>query len=500
MPTPRQEVAAVLLDGEMYVLGGLLTGGLTSNAVEIFNPETNQWRTGVALPRGIHHGSAAVLDGKIYSVGGFGAGQPIFATPIVDVYEFDPQQEGWQARASLPSVRGSLFTVALGGRLYAIGGRDVSNSNTNVTVYDPQQDQWSSAASLPVGLDHLAAAALDGKIYVAGGRVTQGGGFVRNDDASFVYDPDADEWTPIADLPTARSGHAAIGAAGFLLVIGGEIPGVFGVNEVYDPAQDRWFALPDLPTPRHGLGIVASGDRIFTAGGGTRAGFEATGQSEVFNVLGEVSSLPQMAAGPDITSRLVLGNPGPDSATVMVEFHSGPEGTDRVLSLDGQSASQFQRSIEPEGVVTLTTDPEPSNVTAGVTVYSNAPLLGNVLFSGPLGFAGVASTRGGTRLFLNASRQSAEGADSGVALSDLSGVSGNVVLTLLASDGAELAQAEISLQGFGHTARFLSEIFGDGLPEDFTGSLRIESEGRLGAVAILVRPGQFATLPVRVVE
>ncbi|HSR70210.1 MAG TPA: kelch repeat-containing protein [Acidobacteriota bacterium] len=501
MPTPRQEVATALLGGDMYVLGGLTDTIPGTATVEVFDTAAGQWRAAPPLPRGIHHGSAAVLDGKIYSVGGFGAAVPIFGNPIADVYEFDPDLGAWQVRAPLPSVRGSLFTVALQGRLYAIGGRDTVNSRTDVTVYDPVQNQWSQAAPLPLGLDHLAAAVVEGKIYVAGGRVTQGGFFLRNDPSAFVYDAQLDQWSPLADLPTPRSGHAAASVAGFLLVVGGEEPGrVFNQNEAYAPAEDRWISLPDLPTARHGLAIASVGNRMFTAGGGTVANIQPTGQAEVFNLLSFLTSLPQIGVGPDITSRLVLGNPGRQPLHVVAEFHRGEAGDDFSLSLDGQSASQLQLGIAAEGRVTLTTDPAALTGSAAATLFSNAPLLGNVLFSGPQGFAGVAVTEGGRRLFVNLSRDTGEGADSGVALADLSGQSNLITLSLLDSQGQLLSQRPLELEGFGQAARLISELFEDDVPDPFNGSLRIEGQGLVGAVAILLRPGQFATLPVSVVE
>ena len=42
-PTPRQEMPHVLLNGEVYVLGGINAARSSSELVEAYNPETGLW-------------------------------------------------------------------------------------------------------------------------------------------------------------------------------------------------------------------------------------------------------------------------------------------------------------------------------------------------------------------------------------------------------------------------------------------------------------------------
>ena len=499
MPTARQEVASAVAGGKLYVLGGL--GGGT--AVEAFDPETGQWESLPPLPMGVHHGSAAALDGKVYSIGGFLDGTaPLFSMPLAEVFEFDPERGDWQGRAPLPSARGGLFSLAWEGKIYAIGGRDALNSIRSVSVYDPSTNQWSPGADLPAALDHLAAAALGGKIYVAGGRRTQNGSFAGNDPSLFSYDPSQDDWDPGSPLPTARSGHAAASLGGFLLVMGGEIPGVFSLNEVYDPPNDRWFRLQDLPTARHGFAAGVIGNRIFTAGGGLVAGLAPTRVSEAFAALTEVESLAQFGVGPSISSQLVISNPGSQPARLRVELHSGLDGKDFQVSLDGEQGSAFEREIAPGALTILTSDPQDSTSSGGVTLYSDLPLLSNVLFSHPqLGFAGVAGLRPGRRFFVSVLRNLEEQSDSGLAVADASGLPNTVTLQLLDESGQTVTQTQRSLQPFGHFAQLFDELWDiEILFLIFNGSIRIEAEHEVGAVAILLKDGQFATLPVRAVD
>src|SRR5512140_3124738 len=72
LPTARNEVVAVALNGKVYVLGGSLQGDrydLARN--DEYDPATDRWRERAPMPRGLNHQAAAVLDGKIYAIGGF---------------------------------------------------------------------------------------------------------------------------------------------------------------------------------------------------------------------------------------------------------------------------------------------------------------------------------------------------------------------------------------------------------------------------------------------
>src|SRR5204863_985276 len=87
--------------------------------------------------------------------------------------------------------------------------------------YDPAADAWTGLPDLPTGRNHLAVAALEGRVYVAGGRF--GGGFNSERTAVLeVYDPATGSWTTHTPLPSPRGGMASVEANGCLFAIGGE--------------------------------------------------------------------------------------------------------------------------------------------------------------------------------------------------------------------------------------------------------------------------------------
>ena len=69
MPTPRTEVAATLLDGKIYVIGGFDSQGET-NLVEAYDISKDFWGKIAPLPMPLHHTGAASVGGKVYVIGG----------------------------------------------------------------------------------------------------------------------------------------------------------------------------------------------------------------------------------------------------------------------------------------------------------------------------------------------------------------------------------------------------------------------------------------------
>ena len=72
MPTARSGCAAVVMAGEIVVLGGEGNpgSGVVSAAVEAYDPATDRWRTLPAMKTARHGIGAALVDGRIYVPGG----------------------------------------------------------------------------------------------------------------------------------------------------------------------------------------------------------------------------------------------------------------------------------------------------------------------------------------------------------------------------------------------------------------------------------------------
>ncbi len=250
--SPTSEHAVAELDGKLYVIAGNTDGGGT--VAEIFEAATDRWTLTNPLPLAVNHNMAAAASGKIYSFGGQAATGT--DSPFVDsVFDYDPVMGQWTSRAPLPEARSAGGTAVIDSVIYVAGGRPPRGNDS--ASYDPATDTWTSLPDLPSQRNHLAVAGINGKVYVAGGRLGPGSADPMTDVLE-IFDPVTNEWSEGARMPVVRGGITGVVANGCLHVFGGEgnqsAPDkMFSQHDVYNPVADSWTSLPDMPVPVHGI-------------------------------------------------------------------------------------------------------------------------------------------------------------------------------------------------------------------------------------------------------
>jgi len=272
----RQEVAATVHEGLIYVVGGF--EGTAPSTIEAYDPEIDHWWIVTELPGALHHTAAVSMSDGIYIVGGY---TDEAFTPTDSVRRFDPDTLQFESLAPMPTPTGAHTAASIDGKIYVAGGRPVLR---RLLIYDPDTNTWSEGPPMPSAREHLASAVFDGKLWVVGGRVRFGSG---ESDALESFDPSTNMWTIHPPMPTPRGGLAASFVNGRLYVFGGEgnpdnPNGTFPQNESFDPSTKAWSTEPPMPIPVHGMVAVTLGDRIYIPAGGPIEGFSATDRTQVF--------------------------------------------------------------------------------------------------------------------------------------------------------------------------------------------------------------------------
>lgn len=262
----RQEVGYSRVGDRFYLAWG-------GTSFQAYNPRRDRWRALGDLPADLDHIQTVVLGGKLYSLGGLvrAPGQP--KAPSGAVWIYDPGTDAFSSGAALPEgrERGAGGVVAWRGRLYYFGGLRNGVAVPWVDVYDPVLDAWTSLPDMPRARDHFQAVIVGDRMYAIGGRAGDPmSPFGFND----AYDLVSGAWTTgLAPLPTPRGGYAVALVQGHILVIGGEGGGrTFSTVEAYDPSADAWRELAGMPTARHGIQAVVWRGKVFVAAGGALAG------------------------------------------------------------------------------------------------------------------------------------------------------------------------------------------------------------------------------------
>jgi hypothetical protein len=240
--------------GTVYMAGGATPADLNGlqNAWKL-DPATARWTSLPGMAQARFGAQAAVISGRLYVTGGYyynPGTQVAYAKPQLEI--FDPVTGRWTQGAPIPHPFYGAATTVLDGKMYVIGGCDVTANcgEFDTQVYDPATDQWSSAAPYPIPAGELACGTITGRIYCAGGSQAMSGQYnaLR---AGYVFDPVKNAWSPIARLPIGLWGSAYGAADGRLVVSGGvtaDSTVVTNQGFAYDPGSNAWIPLPNAPT------------------------------------------------------------------------------------------------------------------------------------------------------------------------------------------------------------------------------------------------------------
>lgn len=287
LATPRDNFGVATVGGRAWILGGVSdeqAGRLAST--EIYDPATDSWTPGPALPFGRSAFRAIAVGDTIYIFGGASAEQ----AAIDSVQALDTTTDQWQTLAPLPVPLVGHAVVESAGTIYVLGGSSQGNAVGTVYAYTPATNAWQTLAPLPTPRDNLAAAVLNGQIYALGGMVNGAASTVVE-----VYDPATGRWT---SGPVLLGAMSNFGAA----VYNGRIHTMLnGVQQVFDPRANEWVTDSPMPTSRSGQGIAVIGDTLYAIGGRAEESQSDLGTVEAY--------LPGEAVEPD-NFRLTGINPG----------------------------------------------------------------------------------------------------------------------------------------------------------------------------------------------
>jgi N-acetylneuraminic acid mutarotase len=224
---------AEVFGGKWYVLGGFDNGA--EARVQIYDPQTNSWSLGADMPWSGGSVSSALIQGKIYVCGGVKNG--LFTTDECAVY--DPLADTWTMRAPMIDGRNHAASATDGRRLFVFGGRGPGSGDTNmvangfadVQVYDPITDTWDSSelagsqiVEMPIGRGGMGKAVFHkSEFFVFGGETLNGPGAVSGNVYSRVdiYRPSTSAWRSGTPIPTPRHGIFPVKLNGNAYLVGG---------------------------------------------------------------------------------------------------------------------------------------------------------------------------------------------------------------------------------------------------------------------------------------
>jgi len=255
MPTARSSFGVAVIDGKIYAIGGFGGGALSSN--EEYDPVTNTWTTKANMPTARESFGIAVWQNRIYAIGGRTNNG---LTSVNEVY--DPATDTWENKKSMLTSRFGVVANVVGGKIYVIGGAPgVKSDFIKINeVYDLSTDTWATETPMTYSDSLYDSVVVDSKIYVVG-TLTQ------------IYDPEIDAWSLGAPPPVPV--HGTIGAttglwaAKRIYLLGGNLPhgNTTNLNQIYNPEDNTWTVGTPMTYDRAGLAIANVNDTLYALGG-----------------------------------------------------------------------------------------------------------------------------------------------------------------------------------------------------------------------------------------
>ncbi|ODN03344.1 Kelch-like protein 10 [Orchesella cincta] len=269
IPTPS--IARPRIPHEILFAIGGWSGGSPTNYIETYDTRADRWiRVNEVDPTGprAYHGTVAI-GFKIYVVGGFDG---------VDYFDscrvFDAVTKKWKFIASMYNRR-CYVSVALldNDKIYAMGGYDGQHRQNSCERFDTGLNQWTQICPMNCQRSDASATSLRNVVYICGGF-----NGVECLNSCECYDPEINQWTMILPMRSRRSGVSCIAYNDNVYVVGG-FNGISRMcsGEKFNPDTNTWTSIPDMYNPRSNFAIEVIDDLLFCIGG-------FTGTSTTFNV------------------------------------------------------------------------------------------------------------------------------------------------------------------------------------------------------------------------
>jgi Kelch motif len=227
----------------------------------------------------------AAVNGKVYAIGGSTASgfEPasfpygnINADHFVGTNEeYDPTNNTWSYKAPMPTPRMSFAIAVIQGKIYCIGGRnvagDMSGGYTSVNeMYDPVTNSWENKAPMPIANGWIDAKVIDNRIYIKNYIPSTSSGLYD------VYDPASDTWNSSVPSPQdgkllldyISNGYETTGTMSTKMIY--TFNSDFSSNvKAYNSENDSWQNSVASSLERNGFGIALANDIFYVVGGYT---------------------------------------------------------------------------------------------------------------------------------------------------------------------------------------------------------------------------------------
>jgi N-acetylneuraminic acid mutarotase len=175
---PHDYPASTILGGKIYIIGGhhpnATEGGPQTDPAfsfsERWQPGMKSWEDIAPMPTPRFAASAVVMNGQLWALGGV-AFTPQGFNEYDRIETFDPETAKWTLNPlKLPWPSAGQGACVVKDRLYIFGGfRGDEGIGTHGAAFDPGLKKWSELPPMPEPRAAMGVAVIDETIYLLGG-------------------------------------------------------------------------------------------------------------------------------------------------------------------------------------------------------------------------------------------------------------------------------------------------------------------------------------------
>lgn len=260
VPLPLEGAAVAAYQGKLWVAGGQQASDpkTKSNEVFVYDPATDDWSVGPALPNPISHAALVPTPAGLYLVGGW-----LVDGGSTQVLRLDGAQRVWAPQAPLPESRVNGVGGYTGSEIVYAGGTRPGPSAAD-TVWALRKDAWVEIGALATPRQKaMAAGNGTDTLWIMGGRN------IQTEEKFGTIDLVRSGRVSRSDRviePPIDSGAGVFVPDSGICVLGGQTPNG-GFNDWWCWEGGLAQKLPALNPQRGGLAAAVIDRTIYVVGG-----------------------------------------------------------------------------------------------------------------------------------------------------------------------------------------------------------------------------------------
>jgi serine/threonine-protein kinase PknK len=167
MPGVRADVTAVVVGRRAVLVGGFAGVGPQQNVWATSNGES--FRTVAYLPQPVRYPAVAALGSAVYVFGGLISGGEYTGTFTSAIQRISLPSGSAKIVGHLPTPLAHAMAAVVNGRIYVLGGSAPAGPSAAIRRFDPASSRITLAGRLPRPLTDAAIATIGRTVYLLGG-------------------------------------------------------------------------------------------------------------------------------------------------------------------------------------------------------------------------------------------------------------------------------------------------------------------------------------------